>query len=104
MPVRDESKILFDPKGNLVSSRDLRTPTLWNNRIEKANEYYTLWANKFRVEDLEEAYYGFQWDLDTLPADYIPYVHNMIFVAIDIKSPSPIFQNLIFSIENIPSS
>ncbi|KKL83902.1 hypothetical protein LCGC14_1970100 [marine sediment metagenome] len=104
MPVRDESKILFDPKGNLVSSRDLRTPTLWHNRIGKANEYYTLWANKFRVEDLEEAYYGFQWDLDTLPADYIPYVHNMIFVAIDIKSPSLIFQNPIFSLENIPSS
>lgn len=103
MSVRDSSKVIFDPKGNLISSRDLRTPTLWQSRIENANEYYNLWSRKFRTEDLEEAYYGFQWDLETLPTDYIPYVHNMIFVAIDIKMPSLLFQDPVFRVENIPS-
>lgn len=104
MPVRDESKILFDPKGKLVSSKEFNVPTLWQSRIESANEYYDIWSRKFQVEGLEEAYYGFQWDQDSLPDEYRAYVHNMIFVAIDIKSPSLLFQDPVFRAETIPGS
>lgn len=99
---RDESKILFDPKGNLVGSKEFHAPSLWGDRISQANEYYSLWSQKFRTEELEEAYYGFQWDQSTLPNDYKPYVQNQIFVAIDIKSPAMLFQNPIFTAQPLP--
>ena len=101
---RNRDKVIFDPKGNLVGSDDFRIPTLWSNRLDNAQEYYELWANKFQVEDLEAAYYGFQWNSSSFSEGYKPYVHNMIFVAIDIKSPSLLFQDPVFRVEEIPSA
>ena len=99
---RDDSKVIFDPKGNLVSSEQFREPSLWGDRLKNATEYYEAWASKFQVEDLENAYYGFQWDQTNLPDGYKAYVNNLFFIAIDTKMPALMFQNPIFTVKPLP--
>jgi hypothetical protein len=79
---------------------------LWQNRIKQANEYYDIWANKYQVSQLEEYYYGHQWEMDgdgDSKHQYNPYTSNRIFVAIDVKMPGLLFQDPVFSVEPRPS-
>jgi len=75
---------------------------VWSSRISSANRYYDDWANRFRVEDLEQAYYGFQWDELDDP-DHASFVLNMIFSSIDIKTPSLLFKEPVFTVSPKPS-
>lgn len=98
---------LVDPQGNPISTLGVERGQLWQERIKQANDYYDTWSTKYQTKDLEEYYYGHQWEIDedSLTKDdrYNPYTTNRIFVAIDVKMPSLLFQNPIFSIAPKPS-
>lgn len=77
---------------------------VWAERIEVSNRRYKRWADQYRTDELEEYYYGKQWEeLEGDYADYRAYVTNEIFTAIDVKSPSLLFQIPVFSIRPKPS-
>lgn len=77
---------------------------VWSSRVSSANTRYKDWAEEFKVEDLEEAYYGHQWEKAQVNNDeYMPYVLNMIFSSIDVKMPSLLFDNPVFSVSPRPN-
>ena len=73
---------------------------LWSRRLEVANEYYRDWSDRFKCDDLELAYYGFQWEQ---VEDYDPYVVNLIFSTIDVKEPNLLFQDPAFNVRPKPN-
>lgn len=87
-------------KLNISQTSDLHQ--MWAERIDAANRYYKNWADKYKVHDLEQAYYGHQWDVDE-SSDYQPYTINSIFTAIDVKMPGLLFQNPVYTIKPKPS-
>lgn len=97
-----QSTGILDPSGKPVATKESATGELWSTRISNANKYYDLWANKFRTEELESFYEGFQWP-GLNYSDYEPYIYNEFFVAIDIKSPSLLFQYPVFFVTPKPS-
>lgn len=73
---------------------------LWSRRLQVANDYYKDWSDRFKCDDLELAYYGFQWEqMD----DYDPYVVNLIFSTIDVKEPNVLFQDPTFNVRPKPN-
>lgn len=76
---------------------------VWGPRITNAQEHYRNWSEKFKVTQLEQAYYGFQWDEQWHTQDYTPYVMNMIFSSIDVKMPSLLFQKPVYRVEPKPA-
>lgn len=77
---------------------------VWASRIDAANRHYDAWEQKFDVKDLEQAYYGFQWDeCEGDPIKYKPYVMNMIYSSIDVKMPNLLFTQPVYLIEPKPS-
>lgn len=86
------------------AERSKNLALVWNPRIEASQEYYKRWADKFQVAELEEAYYGFQWDQFKNEAnEYKPYVMNMIFSSIDIKMPNLLFKRPVYTIKPRPA-
>lgn len=80
---------------------------VWGPRITAAQEYYERWERKFQVKDLESAYLGFQWEdcEDEEIADglsYRAYVMNMFFSSIDVKMPSLLFNEPVYSVSPRP--
>jgi len=89
-----------------TTTKDTDLVQVWKSRIDVANQYYDRWASRFRVDDLEAAYYGFQWEEDDNRTDdskYMPYVLNMIFSSIDVKSPTLLFSRPQFTIKPRPA-
>jgi hypothetical protein len=78
--------------------------SIWRSRVTASQKHYEDWERRFRIKDLEKAYYGIQWDESEYENnDYMPYVLNMIFSSIDIKTPSLLFNLPIFEITPKPS-
>ena len=77
---------------------------VWGPRVQAAQKYYDNWSRKFHVDDLEKAYYGFQWDEnESDPEEYMPYVLNLIFSSIDVKLPTLLFTNPVYNISPKPA-
>jgi len=91
---------ILDSSGKKISTEMAGRNAVWQQRIDTANRYFELWARKYKVDSLERAYYGHQWDLES---DYEPYVTNEIFAAIDVKQPSLLFKEPVFSVRPKPS-
>lgn len=70
-------------------------PQLWSTRIKAANDYYDVWAKKYKVDALEKYYEGFQY----ADEDSKAYVINLFYSTIEIKIPSLLFQNTIFHVK-----
>ena len=78
------------------------TASIWSARIFAAQEHKDKWAKKFKVQELIEAYYGFQWDECDTEA-YRAYVMNMIFSSIDVKTPSLLFNEPVYNVSPRPA-
>lgn len=76
---------------------------VWQPRIKAADDYYDEWAKKFAVKDLEEAYYGFQWDKFHENEEYKEYVLNLIFSSVDVKIPSLLFKSPVYIVDAKPA-
>lgn len=104
MPIGETQ--LVDHRGQPIATLGTELGVLWQQRLKQANDYYDIWANKYQVSQLEEYYYGHQWehdeDIDSRHR-YNPYTSNRIFVAIDVKMPGLLFQDPIFSVAPKPS-
>lgn len=96
---------VVDKSGKPTGSYTVDYNKVWQKNLEVANKRYGNWAERYRCNDSEEFYYGEQWDTSLLvdPRQYSPYVTNEIFSAIDVKSPSLLFQLPIYSIRPKPS-
>lgn len=94
---------LVDSRGMPLASMSDDRARIWQMRLESANEAYDKWAKKYKVEKLEEYYYGEQWQRDVYAGEYEPYVNNRFFIALDVKLPSLIFQNPQFVIKPKPT-
>ena len=94
-----------DPKQEKESEGLINRAKVWDERISNANKYYDNWANQYEVELLERYYYGDQWNSNGLALKNIrkPYVSNQFWVAIDIKTPSLLFSNPVFTIKPRPA-
>lgn len=65
-------------------AQNLTSP--WVTRITTANTRYNEWANKYRCNDLEQYYRGFQWNMSkATDKSLLPYTLNMIYSTVKIK-------------------
>lgn len=76
----------------------------WMRKIFKANKYYEDWSNKFKCNELEEYYYGFQWKDGSTAVKYDRYTINLIFSTIEVKKPTLLFQNVLFRVKPRPAA
>ncbi len=72
--------------------------TKFKKFITKADKYYKAWEDRFRCEELEEYFEGYQFKKDGLPHDYRPYVVNLVYSTIQTKVPSVLFSNPVFNL------
>lgn len=79
--------------------RDAELGQIWSERIEKADRYYKEWETKFKCNQSEEYYEGFQW---RETGNYSPYVINLVFSTIEVQRPTLVFQKPAFSITAKP--
>jgi len=70
----------------------------WHTRITQANKVYEKWAEKYRVQDLEDYYLGMQ-----VEEDEDRYVINKVFPSIEISIPSLLFYNPVCKIKPRPT-
>lgn len=75
----------------------------WLSKIYKANKRYDDWSRRFKCDDLEEYYYGFQWKDASQSVNYERYVINLIFSTIEVKLPSLLFKEPVFHIKPKPA-
>ena len=67
--------------------------SVWVKRISLANQRYEEWKNKYRCDDLENYFRGFQWKLSRYETDHIPYTLNMVYSTVKIKLANYIVTN-----------
>ena len=72
----------------------------WLSRIQKAQDYWKRWNQKFKCAITELYYEGFQWREQS---DYQPYVANFVFSTIEVKLPSLLFSVPSYQIKPKPS-
>ena len=73
--------------------------SLWSPRLQKADEYYMKWSDRFKCETAENYYEGFQW---ANTGTYAPYVMNLVFSTIEVKIPNLLFSEPIATIRPRP--
>ena len=88
----------------LAGNPDDPTASAWLSKVLKANKYYNDWSQKFKCNEMEEYFYGFQWKDGSTAVKYDRYTINFIFSTIEIKKPSLIFQNLIYHVKARPAA
>jgi hypothetical protein len=76
----------------------------WLGRVSKANKYYKSWSDRFKCNELEEYYYGFQHGDIRTQGGYEPYVINFVFSTIEVKKPTLLFQNVGFRVKPKPAN
>jgi hypothetical protein len=59
----------------------------WKTRVDLADKVYTEWEDKFRCDDLEQYYEGFQWSDE---GDH--YTINLFFPTVEVRLPSLMFR------------
>lgn len=74
--------------------------SIWDAKIQLANQYHDRWATRFMCNVLEDYYEGFQWE-DTELSNY---VINLFYSTISTKLPSFIFSNPRFNVEPLPQA
>lgn len=75
---------------------------VWSPKIQAANDYYNTWAQRYKVDKLEEFYLGKQWQ-EQEGIQYDPYITNLVFSSIEVKVPSLLFSKPLFSVTPKPS-
>lgn len=61
----------------------------WMGKILAADTYYNSWADKYKIDNLEEYYLGNQWKNQKDG----PYTMNMFYATVETRLPSLIFDN-----------
>ena len=75
----------------------------WLGRVQKANKHYDTWSRRFKCDEMEEYYYGFQWKDASQAVNYERYVINLIFSTIEVKLPSLLFKEPAFHVKPKPA-
>ena len=75
--------------------------SIWLTRLQKANQQYKAWSDKYRIPDLEAFYEGFQWNWAEGSTED-RYTSNRFFTAIDVKLPELTFSKPRFEVKPKP--
>jgi hypothetical protein len=74
----------------------------WQLRTKHADDYFNQWAKRYEIADCLDYYTGRQWR-ELAPANYKPYVVNLVYSTLKVKRPSLLFEKPIFHILPKPS-
>lgn len=88
----------------IINNPNDPTASAWMNKIRHANKYFHDWSQKFKCNEMEEYYYGFQWKDGSTAVKYDRYTINYVFSTIEIKKPSLLFQEVLFRIKPKPAA